>query len=326
MVQLIVIAHGIEIRGTGQGTALQSFLAANCDRKGAAPAPGANNTWTYPKGPPAKATHEVRVVYEMKDFAAALDIDGAFVVYEGHSRYGQGPAFGPEGITHTPDKTKFPINPWGVHFRMGYKATDTECVGDILTHSVVPAEFDLTTADPKDFLPEALATAAVRAQAQQKKIKTRRTKPADTCSLTGAWRAMDVCQPALATQRTARGDQPLAGRHYYARHERSKPAEFLTAVPVGSADLDAAKLACSVFFMASCSSKVHFHAAMVRRRRAAKSSCRFLLTAEVCSAEHATAFLKQVLLKRRDPMSNADMKLIVKALNGEFESGSVGVY
>lgn len=326
MVQVIVIAHGIEIREVGQGTTLQAFLAANCDRKGPAPAPGANNTWVYPKGSLAKATHEIRVVYAMSDLATALDLDDAFVVYEGHSRYGQGPAFGPEGVMHVPDKKKFPVNPWGVHFRMGYVATDTECVGDILEHSVVPAEFDLTTADPKGFLPGALVTAAVNAQAQQKRIKARKTRPADTCSLSGAWRAMDVCQPALATKQTARGDKPLAGRHYYVHKERAKPEEFLTAVPVGSADLDKAKLACSVFFMASCSSKVHFRNALVRRRRAAKSSCRFLLTAELCATTHATTFLTQVLLKKRNPTSRADMKLIVKALNGESRSGKVGVY
>src|SRR5215218_4572406 len=249
MAQVIVIAQGIEIREVGQGATLQAFLAANCDRKGAAPAAGANNTWIYPKGSGAKATHEIRVVYAMSDLAAALDLADAFVVYEGHSRYGQGPAFGPEGATHVPDKKKFPVNPWGVHFRMGYTATDTECVGDLLEHSVVPVEFDLTTADPKGFLPGALVTATVNAKAQQKKIKARKVKPADTCSLSGAWRAMDVCQPALATTKTARDDKPLSGRHFYVHKTRSAPEEFLTAVQVGSADLDKATLACSVFFM-----------------------------------------------------------------------------
>lgn len=326
MVQVIVIAHGIEIRDVSPFNTLQAFLAANCDRKGPAPAAGANNTWLYPKGSGARATHEIRVVYAMNDLAAALDLADAFVVYDGHSRYGQGPAFGPEGVPRIPDKTAFPVNPWGVHFRMGYAATDTECVGDLLGHSVLPVEFDLTTADPKGFLPSALVTATGNAQAQQKKIKARKTKPADTCSLGGAWRAMDVCEPALAATKTTRDDKPLSGRHFYVHNSRSTPEEFLTSVKVGSGDLDKATLACSVFFVASCSSKVHFHAALVRRRKAAKSGCRFLLTAQVCSAEHAKAFLKQVLLKKRDPTAAGDLKRIVKAINGEPDPGIVGVY
>jgi hypothetical protein len=325
-VQVIVIAHGIEIRDVGQGIILQDFLKTNCDRKGAAPKPGENNTGIYPKGSAAKATHEIRVVYQMSDLAAALDLADALVVYEGHSRYGQGPAFGPAGTAKVPDKKAFPVNPWGVHFRMGYDATDTECIGDLFDHSVMPTEFDLTAATSKDFLPDALSTAMVKAQAQAKVIKTKKVKAKDTCGLSGAWRSMDTCQPALATKATARADEPLKGRHYYIHQDWKKPEEFLTAVKVGSSDIDKAKLACKLFFMASCSSKVHFHAALVRRRKAAKSSCSFLLTGQVCATSHATTFLKQVLLKKRDPTSKAELKKIVKALNGETDSGIVGIY
>lgn len=326
MVQIIVIAHGIEIREVGQGQALQAFLTANCDRKGAAPAAGANNTWLFPKGSAAKASHEIRVVYAMADLAAALDIADAFVVYEGHSRFGQGPAFGPEGVTHVPDKKLFSVNPWGVHFRMGYDATDTECLGDLVEHSVVPTEYDLTKVTASAFLPEALKTAATNVLAVEKSTKKKKTKPKDVCALSGAWRSMDVCEPARATAKTARGDQPLAGRHYYVHKDRSKPEEFLTSVTVGSADLNKAKLACRVFFMASCSSKVHFRSALVRRRAVVKSACKFLLTGEVCATTHATMFLKQVLLKKRDPTTKDGIKKIVRALNGETASGIVGVY
>jgi hypothetical protein len=323
--QLIVIAQGIEIREF-DGMILQAFLTTHCDRNGPAPPPGENNTWFYPKGAGAKATHEIRVVYKMADLAAALDIDDAFVVYEGHSRYGQGPAFGPEGVTHVPDKKKFPVNPWGVHFRMGYDATDTECIGDLIEHSVVPAEYDLTIADPSGFLPAALVTATANVQTKEKRIKAKKSKAKDVCALSGAWRSMDVCEPALSAKKTARDDLPLKGRHYYVHKDRKKPEEFLTAVTVGSADVDKAKLACTVFFMASCSSKVHFHAALVRRRKATKSTCRFLLTGDICATSHATTFLKQILLKKRDPTSKAVMDKIVDALNGEPESGNVSVY
>src|SRR3954453_5595476 len=188
MAQLIGIAHGIEIREALQGTILQAFLTTNCDRKGAAPAPGENNTWLYPKSAGAKATHEIRVVYKMADLAAALNTDDAFVVYEGHSRFGQGPAFGPEGVTHVPDKKKSPVNPWGIHFRMGYDATDTEGIGDLFEHSVLPAEYDLTTAAPKGFLPAALVTATTRVRSQEKRIKAKKAKAKDVCGLDGAWR------------------------------------------------------------------------------------------------------------------------------------------
>lgn len=321
MVQVIVIAHGIEIRDF-QGQMLQAFLQKHCDRNGPAPPPGGNNTWLFPIGSGAKATHEIRVVYQMTDLEAALDLSKAFVVYEGHSRYGQGPAFGPENMPHVPDKKAFPVNPWGVHFRMGYDATDTECIGDLFDHSVVPAEYDLTTAGSKDFLPGELTGAIKKIEAMKKAVARR--KPATLCGVDDAWRALDVCAPKRAAAKTARGDLPLSGRHYYKK--KAKPEEFLTAVKVGSKDLDKATLACSLLFMASCSSKVHYYQPLKRRRKAAKSACIFLLTGEVCSAFHAMTFLQQVLLKKRDPMVDRDLERIVRVLNHPDDSGHVGIY
>jgi len=325
MVQVIVIAQGIEVRDW-ENTRMQKFLADNCDPKGPKPAAGANNTWTYPKGAGAKATHEIRVVYAMADLATALNMKGAFVVYEGHSRYGQGPAFGPGGIPHVPDIKAFPVNPWGIHFKMGYDATDTECIGDIFSHSVMPAEYDLPAAGAKAFLPDLLLTAATTAQDKQKAIKAKKISGTKTCSISGAWRSMDTCQPAVATNKTARGETPNKGRHYFRHEDWKKPEEFLTAVKVGHTDLDKASLACSLFFMASCSSKVHFHKPLVNRRKDAKSTCVFLLTALACSASHGLIFLKQVLIKGNDPTTRAGLKKVVKALNGETDSGIVGVY
>lgn len=323
MSQLIVIAQGVEIRDAGQGTILQKFLADNCDLQGK-PHPDPN-TWLFPKGAgAAKAGHEIRVVYDKADFAKALDTADAWVVYEGHSRYGQGPAFGPTGVPHVPDVAAFPVNPWGVHFRMGYDATDTECLGDLLEHSVSPLEYDLPAADPKAFLPEELRNAAKQAQAQAKAITTKKIKAAAVCGLTGAWRSMDACQPKVAGTATARKETPLKGRHFY--RQKTKPDEFLTAVRVGSADLDASSLKCRVLFMASCSSQVHFLDALDRRRKAAKSACALLLTGQVCATSHATTFLKQVLLKKRDPTKAKSLRRIVRALNGEAKSGLVGIF
>lgn len=313
--QVIVVALGIEIRDSASG--LRKFLQDNCTQLPLPPAPSETQSWQYPKRSQGQATHEIRVVFEMSEFTAALDAPDAFVVYEGHSRYGQGPAFGPAHTPHVPSVTAFPANPWGVHFRMGYLATDTDAVDDLVGHSVTPAEYDLGTADPNGFLPGALATAirgAKKAAAQGKAKKP--------CSVSGAWRSIDVCKPALAARTTARGDVPLKGRHYY----REYGGDLQTAVHVGSGDLDKTKLACRVLFMASCSSEVHFRAALVRHRKKVGSACTFMLTSYVCSSEASVPFLRSVLLKKQDPRTPQGMKAILKAVNSERDSGAVGAY
>ena len=326
MARTIIIAQGIEIRDAGQGTSLQAFLKTQCDPKKLPLPSGDANSWTFPKGAGAKATHEVQVVYEQTPFAKALDTPDAFVVYEGHSRYGQGPAFGPAGMPHVPDKKAYPVNPWSIHFRMGYDATDTECVGDLVHHSVTPTEYDLTTSGAKAFLPGALVVAARNAQANQKAIKAKKVKASAVCGLGGAWRLFDACDAKLAATTTTRGDQPLKGRHFYARLPRKPDDEFLTAVQVGSVDLDKSSLKCPLLFMASCSSHVHFFKPLDTRRKAAKSTCKFLMTGQVCATSHATTFLEQVLVKGHDPMTRKGAKALVKALNGVSDSGIVGIY
>lgn len=317
MAQKIIIAQGIEIRDVGQGTFLQSFLSTNCD-----PKTGATSTWIYPKGAPAKATHEVEVVYTKTEFTTSLNTADIFVVYEGHSRYGQGPAFGPAGTPKIPDVKTFPVNPWGVHYRMGYDATDTECIGDLVHHSVVPTEYDLPSATSSSFLPAVLEEAAKKAQGVQKSIKAKKIKASAVCSTAGAWRLFDTCESALSKTTTTRGDKPLKGRHYYRKHSK----EFDTSVKVGSADLDTSTLACKLLFMASCSSHPHFFQPLDKRRKAAKSKCKFLMTGLVCATTHATTFLEQILIKKVDPMTKAGMKQLLKALNGATDSGIVGVY
>jgi hypothetical protein len=321
MAQKIVIAEGIEIRDSLQGATLLKFLNDKCD-----PKKGAVSVWTYPKGASAKGiTHEVEVVYTKAEFAKALDTADTFVVYEGHSRYGQGPAFGPAGTPEVPDAKKFPVNPWGVHFRMGYDATDTECIDDLVHHSVTPTEYDLTTSGATAFLPAALTTAAANAKARQKAIKAKKIAAVAACSTAGAWRLFDTCFAKLSTTTTARGDKPLKGRHFYNILPR-KPPEFETSVQVGSADLDKSSLACKLLFMASCSSHVHFFEPLDKRRKAAKSKCKFLMTGLVCSASHANMFLEQVLIKGHDPISKTGSKAMVKALNGVSDSGIVNIY
>lgn len=324
MAQKIIVAAGIEIRDY-QGKELERYLNANADK-------GKGNIWTYPKG--AKTpSHEVTLVFTAAELKTALDTDGAWVIYEGHSRYGQGPAFGDAGIAKVPDKAKYPTNPWGVHFRMGYDATDTEAIDDLVEHSVVPAEYDLLASTATAFLPKALETAVKNAQgveALRKKGKLTAQQKAAPCSIPGAWRSFDACWKDVAAIKTARGDEPLKGRHYYARKPnvnkgKKPPDEFLVSVKVGSADLDKVNLKCAVLFMASCSSHEHYFEPLTKRRKDAGSKCKFYMTAHICSAYHGRNFISEAF-KGTDPASDKGAKAFLKTLNGEADSGSVGFY
>lgn len=317
MAQLIIVAFGIQFRDIDWPNT-ETLLKANCDAKS-----GATQTFTFPKGAGAKATFEIQVVFTLADFVKAVDTPDAVVVYDGHSRYGQGPAFGPAKIDETPDAKAFPINPWGVHYRMGFEATATDCIGDLVHHSIMPAEFDLSTATSSAFLDKGLAAAAATAQARAKAMKGKTPTVAAACAIDDAWREFDSCYATLAKNPTSRGETPLSGRHYY-KDRRGK--EFLTAVTVGSVDLDKSKLPGKLLVMGSCSSHPHFFEALDRRRTAVKSACKFILTAEVCQADLATAFLRLVLVKKIDPTTAKGMATIAKKLNGVDLSGGVKLY
>lgn len=308
----IVIVFGVEIRN--YQSAFHALLAEHCE-------PAGDRLWRYPRGPAERATHEIRVGYDKATLAAGLATPGAFVVYHGHSRYGQGPAFGPADTKRTPDAEQFPINPWGVHYRMGYDATSTACVADLLTHSVTPTEYVLPAAPATAFLPGSLVEAAATARARQR-IADRR----GSCRVPGAWLAMDTCRPDLAAATTTRGETPLAGRHYY-RHSPTPLEDLDTTVRVGSADLDRSPLVCSLFFMASCSSRRHFRRPLQRRRLQARSKCVFLLTSRTNNAPHASHFLKAVLLAGHDPATALGRRRLLGALNPPgLDSGHVGQY
>lgn len=320
MPQLIIVAFGIQFRDV-DWPRTEKLLKANCDEK-----KGALNTFTFPKGAGSKATYEVQVIFDLADFVAALSTPDAVVVYDGHSRYGQGPAFGPAKIAEMPDAKAFPTNPWGVHYRMGFDATDAECMGDLMHHSIMPTEFDLLGASSTAFLGSVLVAAAANAKASAKAIQTKKIKQSAICSTAGAWREFDSCWKKLAGTATARGDTPLKGRHYYIRIPGKPTDEFLTAVTVGSEDLDKSNLPGKLLVMGSCSSHVHFFKALDKRRKAAKSSCKFILTGDVCSVDLATVFLELVLIKKIDPTTNRGMGKLAKRLNGVSGSGLVGLY
>lgn len=318
MAQKIIVAEGIEIRDF-QGTNLIAYLNANADRN--------NFVWTYPKGAGTKTKYEVEVVFTMAEFAKALDTPNAYVIYEGHSRYGQGPAFGPAKAPYVPDKTAFPINPWGIHFRMGYDATPTHCIADLLAHSVAPAEYDLIRTPTRAFLPKALQRASNEVKLAEKKIRARRIGGNRRCPIGWAWREIDVCLPVLAAFKTAREEQPLKGRHYYG-HPWNEVGEYLTAVEVGSADLNKSKLRCKVLFMASCSSKVHFYKSLSRQRKVTKSNCIFYLTHYTSEASHARNFIRTIFEQGVNPTNKPryHKNRMSAILTGATGSGVVGVY
>jgi len=314
--QLIIVAVGIQFRDS-DGASAAKLLNGKCD-----PKKGTTNTCLFPKGGGA-IQYEIQLVFDLADFVKAVDTKDAVVVYDGHSRFGQGPCFGPAGIAAVPDLATFPTNPWGVHYRMGHEATDVECIEDLIGHSILPAEYDLTTATSKSFLGKELVKAAAAAQAATKAMKGKTLSAVAVCRTNGAWREFNSCYATLAGTATARKEKPLSGRHYY-RDDRGK--EFMTAVKVGSGDLDKSSLPGKLLIMGSCSSHVHFFDALDRRRKATGSSCKFILTGDVCYIDMATNFLELVLIKKLDPTTSSGMAKITKALNGERGSGGVGLY
>lgn len=294
----ILIAFGCEIRDVAYHGDLLKHLNTVAKSIG-------TSTWGFPA---AKPTQTIKVIYTKAEFAAALDSKDAFVVYDGHSRIGQGPAFGPSGVPTCPDKATYPVNPWGDSFRMGFDFAEIDCMGDIIHHGTNPPEFTLPAASKGVFASKGQITILDAAIAPGK----------GKCSTKGAWRELKVCFPKVAATANCRKETPLANRHYFKAYNGDK--EFDTLVAVGDADLAKSKLACAVLFMNSCSSKRHYLEPLRRHKKKAKSACTFYVTAEVCSAATTIDFLKTVLAGK-DPVK--DSKKFLKTMNGRRGSGFI---
>lgn len=295
----IIIAYGCEIRDTSNHKKVVDFLNAEATSTG-------TDQWAYPKKSPG---HNIALVYTKPDFAAALDKQDAVVIYDGHSRLGQGPAFGPAGLPTCPDKAAYPVNPWGEHFRMGYDFAETECIGDIIHHATNPAEFNLPA-----------SSKGVFASKGMKEILDRAIGAGSKCGTVGAWRQLSTCFPKVAAQANCRGELALAARHFWRGHTGN--LEFDTLVSVGDADLKKTKLACAVLFMNSCSSKRHYLDTLRRQKAAAKATCMFYVTADLCSANTTLPFLKAVLAGTNVATS---AKAILKKMNGMAGAGFISL-
>ena len=302
----IVIAYGVHVRDWPKHKEVLDYLNAKARKTGP-------SHWMYPKN---VDLHRVEIIYTKAEFALALDKKDAVVIYDGHSRIGQGPVFGPENVPACPDKTKFPTNPWGDHFRMGWDFASVECLMDIIYHGTNPKEYTLPKGDPK-------AVSGPFASGGLIKVLSDTIKAGNAnCRDRIGWRELSTCWDKASARKDCNGATPLSKRHYWRHFWNSylKAFDFETFVEVGTADLDATKLACSVLYMNSCSSLKYYYWPLLRHKNNVKSSCVFYLTRTAFSGQTTLPFLK-LLLGGADPIKEKD--LILQDLSGVDSSGDV---
>ncbi|MBN1885293.1 MAG: hypothetical protein JW876_07220 [Candidatus Krumholzibacteriota bacterium] len=307
-VEKVIIAFGCQVRDWNDCSDVTTLLDghASVTKVSASPL-----RYRYKKG---KRKIDIDLVFEKAAFRKALDAGGAVVVYDGHSRYGQGPAFCGSGFKICKDPPNSASNPMGDHFRMGWDAVNVPCIEEILHHCVAPSEYPETP--PKTFFARAWVRNVFKLAARPIAKKT-----AATCgTIRFARRSLASCKPAIARLTNGLGERTLATRHYWYTIKRG--ADFETMVKVGSGDLDATGLACGALFVNSCSSKRHFYAALRRKRIAVKGKTRFLLTTRPASASTTHVFL-QLVLRGLDPRKAKDAKKICRRLNAIPGSGRV---
>ena len=297
----VVIAIGAEVRDWSYTSALIKLL----DSK-AVKVTGKPNQWTF-KVPGKKRTYHFRIVYTKEAFRKALDRKNAYVIYDGHSRYGQGPAFSDANLTHCPSKASYPVNPWEDTFKMGWDTIKVPCIDDIFDHCTNPKEYPYSK-PPNNFF-------AKRSVKRILKIAKGRSS---RCNQSGyAKRRLRACHPQTAQRVNGRGEKSLFDRHDW----KKKGKEFYTLIQVGRKDLNSVSLKCKVLFMNSCESKGHFYYALKRRKRRKKSTCSFYMTQRVCSAATTEIFVK-LLMKGYRPVGRKGSRRFLKAM-GVKDSGII---
>ncbi|MCU1230971.1 MAG: hypothetical protein JWO97_3855 [Acidobacteria bacterium] len=310
----IIIAFGVEFRDRSHVTGVRDWLNTNATVAGA-------DRWRYARG---RRSFEIRITFAKADFIAALNVRDAFVIYDGHARYGQGPAFTTTAnVRPCSPPAAMPVNPFGDHVRMGFDAVSVPCGEEIFGHCTNPAEYP--EVPPRGaFLERSVRRMIARAAA---------ARPG--CAVSHARRSLNSCVPAVAATRNERGEQSLLTRHYYSQHAYVRPPapvgwptpqfDFDTLVTVGAADLDASTLACSVLFLNSCSSAPHFLEPLRRKKRAVRSGCVFYLTWREAypAASRATLTFLQNALLRLDPTSRRGAASLNRRMNGNTRGSRV---
>jgi hypothetical protein len=294
----VIVAFGCEFRDYAHRTDLEQWLTK------LAGAPKTPNRWTYKRG---ANIFDVKIVFTRAEFIAALNTTRAIVIYDGHARRGQGPVFtATAGMGDCPPVASFPTNPWEEHVRIGYDAVAIPCIEDIMLHCINPTEYSHSLPAKGHFVSPAVARMLKRAQ-----------KAGSACGTVGAKRSFAACHPAVANRANGRGAQTLLKRHFWRADAGFK--EFHTIVAAGSADLAATKLPCSVLFLNSCSSAVHYLSSLQRRKKATGSDCVFYLTwrtAYMANSRATNIFMEELLVRGTNPRKRDGRKRLLKLMNG----------
>ncbi len=318
----IIIAFGVEFRNLKYRKELQAYLKKLTKSK-------SDTHFKYKKG---DRDYDIQIVFTRDEFLKALDTPGAIVVYEGHARHGQGPAFDETGGAGDCPSTFFaPKNPWENHVRMGWDAVKLPVKGDILKHCVNPDEY----AEKKV---SKYSQPSVRYV--YRKASTKTTK----CSFKGySKRKLIKCFPSLAKSKNKRGVASLLKRHFWYTKdiEKTKKKDPYTFVKVGAKDLKKSKLKCRLFFMDTCKAVPHYYCSLRHRKRETKSKCIFLLTRKLAYMGLSKAinnFIKLVLEEDVDPFKRSGRKRLITELNAvnaeifkthtniKYASGIIGRY
>jgi hypothetical protein len=291
----IIVAFGIEFRDYVHRRDLETYLGKLAKK-------GADGVYHYKKG---SREYAIQLVFSKKAFLQALDTPDAIVIYDGHSRFGQGPAFVEKaGVGACPSKQDFPQNPWGDHVRMGWDVVLVTMHEEILHHCTDPKEY--ATADTPTFAPAAVRYFARKARENKPNCKSRKVSK----------RKLLDCFPDEARVKNGRGDQTLLKRSFW--YTTARDSDFFTLVEGGSADLRKSSLKCQVLFMNSCSSAEHYFCSLSARKRETKSKCVFYLTQRLAFmglARTTNIFIDLILQKGVDPTNRKGAKQLVKTMN-----------
>lgn len=291
----LIIAFGIDFRDKAHRKALEEYLDKETTKK-------KTGVYEFTRG---KIQYDIRMVFSKKEFLNALETPRAIVIYDGHSRFGQGPAFVEDsGVGHCPDVTKYPDNPWEDHVRMGWDAVKIPCVHEILEHCTNPKEYNKKKAP--GFAPGNVRRMMRKAAGKSTKCKQKGY----------AKRKLLKCFPSVANKENGRGVKSLHDRHYW--YTDKAETDFFTIVQVGAADLRKSKLKCSVLFLNSCSSLDHYYCPLRQRKKETKSKCVFYLTRRTAymSLSRATNIFVDLVLKEGvDPTRRRGRKRLVKEMN-----------